>query len=301
MSRYIDLTGKIFGRLQVVSSAGRNKHGAILWKCSCSCGNKTIVVGNSLRLGSTKSCGCLAKETSAINGKNKRIDLVGKRYNRLVVTSYFGKDSSGRLKWRCKCSCGNKLVVLGNSLRRGLTQSCGCLHRERFRDLRLIKIDRRKKFGRLRVLGHPIKKGIRTFYPCKCDCGNYIEVQSYSLRKGLTRSCGCLQRETITTHGKSQTPAYKKMKGAERRALKHSLDKHYTTEDVEEKYLDQEGLCYYCGVDLRKTGFHEEHKTPLSRGGANDKENICLSCPPCNLRKNTKTEEEFRLTFRVNR
>lgn len=30
---------------------------------------------------------------------------------------------------------------------------------------------------------------------CKCDCGNEIEVTTASLRKGHTRSCGCLQKE----------------------------------------------------------------------------------------------------------
>lgn len=55
----------------------------------------------------------------------------------------------------------------------------------------------------------------------------------------------------------------------------------------------QAGLCLYCNADLEQSGWHMEHKIPLSRGGEHDWENVCLSCPSCNLTKNTKTSEEF--------
>ena len=55
----------------------------------------------------------------------KRIDLVGKRFGRLVVTA-----DAGNLNWFCACDCGARAVVNGAPLRRGLTKSCGCLKRE---------------------------------------------------------------------------------------------------------------------------------------------------------------------------
>lgn len=58
-------------------------------------------------------------------------------------------------------------------------------------------------------------------------------------------------------------------------------------------WRDQGGKCFYCHTDLREAGFHEDHKTPLSRGGFHTKKNLCLSCPSCNLRKHTKTDVEF--------
>lgn len=52
-----DLTGKRFGRLTVLEEAepanGRR------WLCRCDCGKERIVYGNSLKRGTTKSCGCL--------------------------------------------------------------------------------------------------------------------------------------------------------------------------------------------------------------------------------------------------
>lgn len=67
----------------------------------------------------------------------------------------------------------------------------------------------------------------------------------------------------------------------------------FTAEDIKDLYSTQGGSCYYCSVDI-EGGYHIEHMTPLSRGGRNDVSNICLACAPCNLRKHTKTAEEFQ-------
>ena len=63
MPKFIDLTGKIFGRLTVERNIGRHKTRLqIIWECKCECGNRTIVAGNELREGETKSCGCLIRD-----------------------------------------------------------------------------------------------------------------------------------------------------------------------------------------------------------------------------------------------
>lgn len=60
--KIIDLTGKRFGRLIVIEINKRNKkRREYLWKCKCDCGNITIVYGQNLRRGYTKSCGCYNK------------------------------------------------------------------------------------------------------------------------------------------------------------------------------------------------------------------------------------------------
>lgn len=45
-----------------------------------------------------------------------------------------------------------------------------------------------------------------------CDCGNEVEILAGSVRKGHTKSCGCLRREVSSTkgktHGKKWTPEY---------------------------------------------------------------------------------------------
>lgn len=67
--------------------------------------------------------------------------------------------------------------------------------------------------------------------------------------------------------------------------------------DLEEILFEQqEGLCYLCG-DLLYDRFNDppsiEHKIPISRGGPNTIENIGLAHLSCNVKKGTKTHEEF--------
>ncbi len=58
--RVIDIKGKKFGRLTVMSKIENNKvkNRSQYWKCLCDCGNEHIVDGYSLREGLTKSCNC---------------------------------------------------------------------------------------------------------------------------------------------------------------------------------------------------------------------------------------------------
>lgn len=66
--RAIDMTGRIYGRLKVVSRSGASKSGNAKWLCKCSCGRSTVVEGVELRKGATKSCGCLRREKPIKHG-----------------------------------------------------------------------------------------------------------------------------------------------------------------------------------------------------------------------------------------
>ena len=66
----------------------------------------------------------------------KKIDLTGQPFGRLVVIREYGRDKGGHVLWLCRClgkngdDCGKEVVVRSNDLRRGATQSCGCMRRE---------------------------------------------------------------------------------------------------------------------------------------------------------------------------
>jgi hypothetical protein len=64
MGRYVDQTGKTFGRLTCLSRVGTDPQERSLWLCECSCGNKKVIVLPNLTSGVTKSCGCLQREVS---------------------------------------------------------------------------------------------------------------------------------------------------------------------------------------------------------------------------------------------
>lgn len=59
-----------------------------------------------------------------------------------------------------------------------------------------------QSFGRLKVIGRngKTKKG-GTLWHCVCECGNECDVEGYRLKNGHTRSCGCLQFETLYKYG----------------------------------------------------------------------------------------------------
>lgn len=62
------------------------------------------------------------------------IDMVGVRFGRLTVLELAKPKlaPSGQVKtqWRCACDCGKETTVTASNLRRLVTSSCGCLHRE---------------------------------------------------------------------------------------------------------------------------------------------------------------------------
>lgn len=66
MSKAIDLTGRIFGRWEVIERAENTKQGDACFVCRCTCEEKTerVVKGASLRQGKSLSCGCLTIEAS---------------------------------------------------------------------------------------------------------------------------------------------------------------------------------------------------------------------------------------------
>lgn len=125
MASFRDLTNMQFGRLRATEYCGTDANKKSLWKCLCECGKTKIVTAQDLLRGDTKSCGCLHKELS-----HSRISVVGTRFGRLVVTSD-APDRNGRRYENCQCDCGKQVCVAFASLRRGLTQSCGCLQLER--------------------------------------------------------------------------------------------------------------------------------------------------------------------------
>lgn len=57
----INLTGVRFDRLVAVERIGANKRSSV-WLCRCDCGGTTCAIVTSLRLGRTRSCGCLVRD-----------------------------------------------------------------------------------------------------------------------------------------------------------------------------------------------------------------------------------------------
>lgn len=61
----------------------------------------------------------------------KKLDLRGQPFGKLIVIEEAGRDKNGKVLWRCRCECGNEVVVRTGDLLREHTLSCGCYKRDR--------------------------------------------------------------------------------------------------------------------------------------------------------------------------
>lgn len=62
-----------------------------------------------------------------------------------------------------------------------------------------------QRFGKLQVLKLSGSKQSRTYWACRCDCGNATVVAKTNLTSGNTSSCGCGARKS---HGYYKMPEY---------------------------------------------------------------------------------------------
>lgn len=116
-----------------------------------------------------------------------RVDISGERFGRLVVVGPSDQRKNGYMVWRCRCDCGNEILVDVRRLRRGTALDCGCSSVRGRTDLR------GRRFGMLTVLRQTDRSGPAGWYWfCRCDCGGTVEAPSRQLLSGYRKSCGCL-------------------------------------------------------------------------------------------------------------
>ena len=112
--RFNDISDRTFGDLLVLEKTNKRDHGAVVWKCQCSCGN--IVEWDVGRLQQTKHphCGC-------------KKSLIGETFGKLTVVKKVDKNSSDRSQyWLCQCECGGTTILSTGDLRSGKVIGCGC-------------------------------------------------------------------------------------------------------------------------------------------------------------------------------
>ena len=116
------LIGQRFGHLTVIEDTGKRLHRSIIWKCKCDCGNEHEVTSNNLNGGQVNSCG---KQNCPYHRTFE--NLKGQRFGKLVAMYPTSMKDGSHMYWVCQCDCGNQHEVSSNGLKRGSTQSCGCI------------------------------------------------------------------------------------------------------------------------------------------------------------------------------
>jgi len=186
------MIGQRFGKILVLKDTGKRKYQAnsIVWLCQCDCGEvferTTIVLKRKKH--PNKSCG------------KCRHMLEGKRFGRLLVIAKTEKRKDGAVLWECICDCGKKRLTGTRELNKGRVRSCGCLIIDSVRkNGQAHKVDLSGKvFGRLTVIGESAeRKHKKVMWNCKCECGNETIAYGQDLRRGKSKSCGCLHNEML--------------------------------------------------------------------------------------------------------
>lgn len=157
-----------------------------------------------------------------------KLNLIGKRFGKLtVLEKSIQKNIRRSVKWLCQCDCGNTKIIEARYLTGGHSISCGCFNT---RGGNLIG----ERFGRLLVLDYSNERyGHNKKWLCICDCGNKKVVLGVLLKRGSTKSCGCLAKELllkrITTHGKSNTVEFHTWSAVIARCTNPNIEgyKHY--------------------------------------------------------------------------
>lgn len=57
-------------------------------------------------------------------------EYIGKKYGRLTVVEFVGRNKYSNVLYRCMCDCGEECVAVFTKLKGGYTKSCGCLRME---------------------------------------------------------------------------------------------------------------------------------------------------------------------------
>lgn len=116
----------------------------------------------------------------------KFIDLTGMRFGRWTVidraTDHFTKSGTRITMWNCVCDCGTHKTVSANSLRAGLSSSCGCYATEHKRE-RLAERNRNNaKHGYAKERLHAIWNGmISRCYNPKNNCFSMYGARGISV------------------------------------------------------------------------------------------------------------------------
>ena len=182
-----NISGQKFGHLTALRPTDMRNNGSVVWTFICDCGNQTDKPLNSVTSGKLQSCGCMRGKHNGLEN-----DVTGYKFGRLTALYATDQKSGGHTVWRFRCDCGNEIEQRLVDVKRGNTQSCGCLRDEYFSN-RKIDISG-QQFGFLKAIC-PMDYTYRgcIVWKFRCICGNEIEKSASMVKSGHVKSCGCMR------------------------------------------------------------------------------------------------------------
>lgn len=62
----------------------------------------------------------------------RKLNLIGKKFNNLLVLEQCASINKRNSFWICKCDCGKTITVRGTHITNNNTKSCGCIRRSKY-------------------------------------------------------------------------------------------------------------------------------------------------------------------------
>jgi hypothetical protein len=226
-------------------------------------------------------------------------DLSGLKFNHLILLEIDHINNKDRhAYYKCRCDCGNMIIVNGYRVKYGKKKSCGCgnyidLTGYKSGKLTVVEVTNNGKHG-------------GKYWLCKCDCGKYKKVRSSELQAKTIRSCGCLRKENGSWNNKN----YQDISGSYWRSLKsgaisRKIPFEINIKDIWKLFQQQDGLCALSGIKLthKKYCYKENGKDIWDNGTASldridsnkgyVKNNIQWVHRTINYMKRNLSEDEF--------
>lgn len=118
-----------------------------------------------------------------------------------------------------------------------------------------------------------------------CECGNVKSIFINLVKKGNTKSCGCLHKEKVSTHGMGYIRVYKIWKGI-----------NYRGKDPNYKHYEDIGICERWSNDEGLMNFIEDMGLP-EKGQSIDRYDSNLGYTPENCRWTDNSNQLFNRTL----
>lgn len=130
-------------------------------------------------------------------------------------------------------------------------------------------------------------------------CNKAYQVAYYSANTDKVKARNAVWWNANREKGRALTRAWNKSNPDLRRVAKHkrrssvmNAEGAHTAVDIRNILTLQKLKCACCRTGI-KNGYHVDHVIPLVSGGGNDKLNLQLLCPTCNLSKSARHPIDF--------
>ena len=118
--------------------------------------------------------------------------------------------------------------------------------------------------------------------------GIYAELMPYSDSEGMHNLCPFLNLGIFDQCGE-YTKELKRVHKVAKKPNPYARRREWIPREVRCQVAAKANYkCRYCGQSARVVKTHVDHIVPISKGGSDDIDNLCLACEACNLKKSDK-------------